>query len=84
MTDTYPATARHSTGETDEAYWFFDSLMVIRADHPGQPGLLLEGAGVGGNVDGILPEHVQRDDLQRTFVGRRQHHGGGGAIAVRP
>jgi hypothetical protein len=37
MTDTYPATARHSTGETDEAYWFFDSLMVIRADHPGQP-----------------------------------------------
>ena len=73
MTDTYPATARHSTGETDEAYWFFDSLMVIRADHPGQPTcrirLLLKGAGIGGDVDGILPEHVQRDDLQRTFVG---------------
>lgn len=38
MTDTYQASARHTTAGTGEAYWFFDSLMVIRADQPGQPG----------------------------------------------
>lgn len=37
MTDTYQASARHTTAGTGEAYWFFDSLMVIRADQPGQP-----------------------------------------------
>jgi hypothetical protein len=46
--------------------------------------LFLEGAGVGRDVDGILPEHVQRDDLQSALVGRRQHHRGGGAVAMRP
>jgi hypothetical protein len=55
MTDTHPAAApapaqplaRNTTAETGEAYWFFDSLMVIRADQPGQPVILLsDGAGL--------------------------------------
>ena len=37
MTDTYQASARHTAAGMGEAYWFFDSLMVIRADQPGQP-----------------------------------------------
>src|ERR1700722_2604144 len=45
--------------------------------------LLLKGAGVGGNVDGVAPEHVQRDDLQSALVGAGQHHGSRGAVAVR-
>jgi hypothetical protein len=37
MTDTYQASARHTTAGTGQAYWFFDSLMVIQAGQPGQP-----------------------------------------------
>ena len=41
MTDTQTATgqphARHIAAGTGEAWWFFDSLMVIQADQPGQP-----------------------------------------------
>ena len=41
MTDTQTATgqphARHIAAGTGEGWWFFDSLMVIQADQPGQP-----------------------------------------------
>ena len=49
----------------------FEKIEVIR-----------RGRGVGGDVDGVLPQHVQRDDLQRAFVGGGQHHRSGGAVAV--
>ena len=45
--------------------------------------LFVEGACVGGDVDGVLTEHVQRDDLQRALVGGGQHHRSRGALAVR-
>jgi hypothetical protein len=38
--------ARYTTAGTGEAYWFFDSLMVIRADQPGQP-VIIEARAVG-------------------------------------
>ena len=49
----------------------------------GRRRLFVEGAGVGGDVDGVLTEHVQRDDLQRALVGGGQHHRSRGAVAVR-
>jgi aminopeptidase N len=45
--------------------------------------LFVKRTGVRGDVDRVLPEHVQRDDLQRALVGRGQHHRGGGAVAMR-
>lgn len=33
-------------------------------------------------VDRVLLEYGQRNDIQRSLVGRRQHHVGGRAIAV--
>jgi hypothetical protein len=29
--------ARHTAAGAGEAYWFFDSLMVVRSEQPGQP-----------------------------------------------
>src|SRR5580698_10051018 len=43
-----------------------------------------ERAGVGGHVDGVLPQDLQRHDLQRPLVGGGQHHVRGGAVPVRP
>ena len=39
MTDTQTDQphARHTAAGTGEAWWFFDSLMVVQADQPGQP-----------------------------------------------
>ena len=45
-------------------------------------GLFLQGAEVGGYVDGIGPEDFQRDDLERALMSRGEHYGRGGAIAV--
>ena len=57
------------------------SVLVARA--AGRRWLLFEGAQVGGDVDGVRLENLQRDDLERALVGGRQHHRGGGAVVVR-
>jgi hypothetical protein len=62
------------------------SVLAARAAarRPGLLGLLVEGAEVGGDVDGVLLEDLQRHDLQRALMGRGEHHRGGGAVAVCP
>ncbi len=45
--------------------------------------LFVQGGGVGGDVDGVGLEDLQRDDLERALVGRGQHHRRGGALPVR-
>ena len=61
MTDTQTATeqpyARHAAAGTGEAYWFFDSLMVIQADQPGQPVIIEATVAPGGGA----PLHVHHD-----------------------
>ena len=44
---------------------------------------ILQRPGVGGDVDGVGLEDLQRDDLERALVGRGQHHRSGGAVPVR-
>ena len=66
MTDTHPAAApaaaqplaRYTTAGAGEAYWFFDSLMAVRADQPGQPVIIEATVAPGGGA----PLHVH-DDL---------------------
>ena len=66
MTDTQTPTnqpyARHTAAGTGEAYWFFDSLMVIQADQPGQPVIIEATVAPGGGA----PLHVH-DDLDDSF-----------------
>ena len=70
MTDTHAAdapavaqpAARHTTKGTGDAYWFFDSLMVIRSDQPGQPVIIEATVAPGGGA----PLHVH-DDLDDSF-----------------
>ena len=53
---TQPGAQRTAAGEGD-AYWFFDSLMVVRANQPGQP-LIIEATVAPG---GGAPLHVHTD-----------------------
>ena len=66
MTDTQTTTsqplARHTAAGTGEAYWFFDSLMAIQADQPGQPVIIEATVAPGGGA----PLHVH-DDLDDSF-----------------
>jgi hypothetical protein len=68
MTDTQTATdqprARHTAAGGGEAWWFFDSLMVIRADEPGQPIIIEATVAPGGGA----PLHVHADDSFLRFV----------------
>jgi len=76
MTDTHPAAApataqplaRYTTAETGEAYWFFDSLMVIRADQPGQPVIIEATVAPGGGAP--LHVHADLDDSFYLVAGR--------------
>ena len=76
MTDTHPAAApataqplaRYTTAETGEAYWFFDSLMVIRADQPGQPVIIEATVAPGGGAP--LHVHADLDDSFYLIAGR--------------
>jgi hypothetical protein len=43
-----------------------------------------EWSGVGRDVDGVLLERSERNDLEGTFMGGRQHDERGRAILVRP
>ena len=56
---------------------------AVALSYPRLPRLFLERPGVGGDVDGVGPQDLQRDDLERALVGRGQHHRGGGTVAVR-
>ena len=67
MTDTDEATARHSTAEAGEAYWFFDSLMVIRAAQPGQPVIIEATVAPGGGAP--LHVHAELDDSSTWYRG---------------
>ncbi len=35
---------------------------------------VVERSGISGNVDGMLTKEGKRDDVERSFMGRRQHH----------
>ena len=86
MTDTQTATdqshARHTAAGTGESYWFFDSLMVVQADQPGQPVIIEATVAPGGGA----PLHVH-DDLDDSFYlvsGRLAMRCGEQAFAVGP
>jgi mannose-6-phosphate isomerase-like protein (cupin superfamily) len=51
-----PAARRTAAGEGD-AYWFFDSLMVVRSGQPGQPVIIEATVAPGGGA----PLHVHAD-----------------------
>src|SRR6185437_1035600 len=55
--------------------------LVIRQHYPAA--LLVEGAQVGGDVDGVGAKDLKRHDLERALVGRGQHDRRGGAVLVR-
>jgi mannose-6-phosphate isomerase-like protein (cupin superfamily) len=80
MTDTYQASARHTTAGTGEAYWFFDSLMVIRADQLGQPVIIEATVAPGGGAP--LHVHADLDDSFYLVSGRLAMRCGEQAFAV--
>ena len=82
MTDTYEATARRTTAETGEAYWFFDSLMVIRAAQPGQPVIIEATVAPGGGAP--LHVHADLDDSFYLVSGRLAMRCGDQTFAVSP
>jgi mannose-6-phosphate isomerase-like protein (cupin superfamily) len=80
MTDTYQASARHTMAGAGEAYWFFDSLMVIRADEPGQPVIIEATVAPGGGAP--LHVHADLDDSFYLVSGRLAMRCGEQAFAV--
>jgi mannose-6-phosphate isomerase-like protein (cupin superfamily) len=90
MTDTYPAAAPataqplawHSAPGAGEAYWFFDSLMVIRAAQPGQPVIIEATVAPGGGAP--LHVHADLDDSFYLVSGRLAVRCGEQAFAVSP
>jgi mannose-6-phosphate isomerase-like protein (cupin superfamily) len=82
MTETYQPPARHTTAGTGEAYWFFDSLMVIRADQPGQPVIIEATVAPGGGAP--LHAHADLDDSFYLVSGRLAMRCGQQAFAVSP
>jgi len=77
-----PAHARQTAAGDGDAFWFFDSLMVVRADHPGQPVIIEATVAPGGGA----PLHVH-DDLDDSFYlvsGRLAMRCGDDAFAVEP
>jgi quercetin dioxygenase-like cupin family protein len=90
MTDTDPAAtptdvqcpAWHSAPGSGEAYWFFDSLMVIRAAQPGQPVIIEATVAPGGGAP--LHVHAELDDSFYLVSGRLAMRCGEQAFAVNP
>ena len=74
--------ARHSVADTGEAYWFFDSLMVIRADEPGAPVIIEATVAPGGGAP--LHVHTDLDDSFYLVSGRLAMRCGEEAFAVGP
>ena len=86
MTDTQTATdqphARHTAAGAGEAYWFFDSLMVIQSDQPGQPVIIEATVAPGGGAP--LHVHADLDDSFYLVAGRLAMRCGEQAFAVGP
>ena len=82
MTETDQASARRTTAGTGEAYWFFDSLMVIRADQPGQPVIIEATVAPGGGAP--LHVHADLDDSFYLVSGQLAMRCGEQAFAVSP
>jgi hypothetical protein len=82
----WPATVRWFTGGSVAAYSLtpaaWHELTARGATGRLIRRLLVQGGGVGRDVDGVPPEHLERDDLQRALVGRGQHHGGRGSVTM--
>ena len=60
--------ARHTAADAAEAYWFFDSLMVVRSDQPGQPIIIEATVAPGGGAP--LHVHADLDDSFYLVSGR--------------
>jgi len=82
VTETDQASARRTTAGTGEAYWFFDSLMVIRADQPGQPVIIEATVAPGGGAP--LHVHADLDDSFYLVSGQLAMRCGEQAFAVSP
>ena len=82
MTETHQPVARRTAEGTGEAYWFFDSLMVIRADQPGQPVIIEATVAPGGGAP--LHAHADLDDSFYLVSGRLAMRCGDQAFAVDP
>jgi mannose-6-phosphate isomerase-like protein (cupin superfamily) len=82
MTDTHEATARRTTAGAGEAYWFFDSLMVIRAAQPGQPVIIEAIVAPGGGAP--LHVHADLDDSFYLVSGRLAMRCGDESFLVEP
>ena len=74
--------ARHTAAGAGEAYWFFDSLMVVRADRPGQPVIIEATVAPGGGAP--LHVHAELDDSFYLIAGRLAIRCGEQAFAVSP
>ena len=78
---TPPGARRTAAGEGD-AYWFFDSLMVVRANQPGQPVIIEATVAPGGGAP--LHVHTDLDDSFYLVSGRLAMRCGDQAFTVSP
>jgi mannose-6-phosphate isomerase-like protein (cupin superfamily) len=74
--------ARHTAADAGEAYWFFDSLMVVRSDQPGQPIIIEATVAPGGGAP--LHVHADLDDSFYLVSGRLAMRCGEQTFAVGP
>ena len=74
--------AWHTAADTGEAYWFFDSLMVIRSEQPGQPVIIEATVAPGGGAP--LHVHADLDDSFYLVSGRLAMRCGEQTFAVGP
>jgi mannose-6-phosphate isomerase-like protein (cupin superfamily) len=74
--------ARHTAADAGEAYWFFDSLMVVRSDQPGQPIIIEATVAPGGGAP--LHVHADLDDSFYLVSGRLAMRCGAQTFAVSP
>jgi mannose-6-phosphate isomerase-like protein (cupin superfamily) len=86
MTETQTTTGqphvRHTAAGAGEAYWFFDSLMVIASDQPGQPVIIEATVAPGGGAP--LHVHADLDDSFYLVSGRLAMRCGEQTFAVAP
>jgi len=74
--------AWHSAAGAGEAWWFFDSLMVVRSERPGQPVIIEATVAPGGGAP--LHVHADLDDSFYLVSGRLAMRCGEQAFAVGP
>jgi quercetin dioxygenase-like cupin family protein len=78
---TQPGAQRTAADEGD-AYWFFDSLMVVRSNQPGQPVIIEATVAPGGGAP--LHVHTDLDDSFYLVSGRLAMRCGEQAFTVSP